>query len=282
MEQDTEDLEYSMIKHGEKRWFEREASRFSGFAVHGLGYFEAMVPGLVNRPNGTEDHLLMLFHDPVQVGCGGHVCEAPAGSLIIWDAAMSHLYGTESGDWRHSWLHCGGRNVQRLLRESSLPLETVLRIHEDDFLDGIQRLYEERSHPVFDPVILENLFQNLLHRIRRTLRRQESKQIPQRLLNCQTHIESRYNQPLNLSVLAEHAHMSVSHFSAEYRRHFGIAPLQYRTRLRMEEAVYLLRDVNLSISEIAERLGYPDIYHFSKQFKKYYGQSPMGKRGGMR
>ncbi len=282
MEQGTEYLEYSMISHGSKRWFERDASRYSGFAVHGIGCFEGMAPGLVNRPNGTGDHLLMLFHDPVQVGCEGQVRQTPAGSLVIWDADMSHLYGTESGQWRHSWLHCGGRHVPRLLRESGLPLATVLRVHEDDFLNGIRRLHEERTHPQFDPVILENVFQNMLHRIRRRLTRQEARPVPQRLLTCQTQIESRYNQVLCLKELAEHARMSVSHFSAEYRRHFGIAPLQYRTRLRMEEALYLLRDVNLSISEIAERLGYPDIYHFSKQFTKYYGHSPTAKRRELR
>jgi AraC-like DNA-binding protein len=49
----------------------------------------------------------------------------------------------------------------------------------------------------------------------------------------------------------------------------------------MHEAAYLLRDEHLSITEIAQQLGYTDLYYFSRQFRKYYGLSPRQMRNGM-
>ena len=46
----------------------------------------------------------------------------------------------------------------------------------------------------------------------------------------------------------------------------------------MSQATYLLRDHNRRIGEIAEEIGYPDLYAFSKMFKRYMGVSPRSFR----
>ena len=54
----------------------------------------------------------------------------------------------------------------------------------------------------------------------------------------------------------------------------GTSPSRYLTDLRMQKAKKLLLDSQLSIREIAERVGYPDPFHFSKSFKNAVGMSP--------
>lgn len=53
-----------------------------------------------------------------------------------------------------------------------------------------------------------------------------------------------------------------------------MTPMQYREAVRMHWAKQLLGSELFSISEIAARLGYYDIYHFSKKFKLHTGYSP--------
>lgn len=43
---------------------------------------------------------------------------------------------------------------------------------------------------------------------------------------------------------------------------------------RMHRAVYLLRDINQSVTEVGRAVGYEDIYHFSKLFKRHIGIAP--------
>ena len=68
------------------------------------------------------------------------------------------------------------------------------------------------------------------------------------------------------------------HFCAEFKKYYKCAPIEYIIKLRMNEALHHLHNINYSITEIAEKVGYEDIYHFSKLFKKQYRVSPMGMR----
>ena len=50
-------------------------------------------------------------------------------------------------------------------------------------------------------------------------------------------------------------------------------------RQRMAHARHLLRDVGLTVADVAQRVGYDDLYHFSKLFKKHCGISPRRGAG---
>jgi AraC-like DNA-binding protein len=54
----------------------------------------------------------------------------------------------------------------------------------------------------------------------------------------------------------------------------GISPMQYLQRLRMRGGANLLTETDLSVTEIALSLGYPDLYSFTRAYRKYYGTSP--------
>ncbi|MHC4886179.1 MAG: helix-turn-helix domain-containing protein [Planctomycetota bacterium] len=263
-----------------KHWFERGADTPGAFSVHGVGIRETMPPSLVNRPEGTGDTLLMLFHSTALVQSEEGFKECAPETLILWDESMGHIYGCETEAWCHSWLHCGGGTAKRLIHESGLDRNRLITGCGEIFLSGLALLYEERVRPDFDAVILGNHFESMLRGIKRLAGSSSAEQVPQRLLRAKRMVEVGYASGLRLEDLAAKANLSPSHFSSEYRRHFGISPIQDATRLRMLEAEHLLRDVNLSISEVAVRVGYPDIFHFSKQFKRRYGQNPTEWRRG--
>ncbi|MDY4975895.1 MAG: helix-turn-helix transcriptional regulator, partial [Clostridia bacterium] len=54
-----------------------------------------------------------------------------------------------------------------------------------------------------------------------------------------------------------------------FKSYFGITPLQYVFQKKMDYSRNLLLYTQISISEIAAMVGYDDISHFSKDFKKY-------------
>jgi AraC family transcriptional regulator of arabinose operon len=282
MDKITKLLEKTMISVNLKHWFGRGTNKPRSFSVHGVGYRETMAPCLINRPQGTGDILLMLFHDPVQVRTDGEVGTCTPETLVIWDCGMGHYYGSETGQWCHSWLHCGGGLAEQLIKESGLARDRLIANCGDIFTSGLEELYEERIQPAPDSAILNNLFENMLRRMARATASSRPAHIPERLLRAKRLLETGYATPVGLHELATKARLSPSHFSAEYRRHFGISPIQDQTRLRMLEAEHLLLDINLSIAEIAERIGYPDIFHFSKQFKRHHGHSPSQFRKSKR
>ena len=81
-----------------------------------------------------------------------------------------------------------------------------------------------------------------------------------------------------LRELAVRAGCSVDHLIRLFRRYKGVTPWEFVIRCRIERSGNLLRFSSHSIAQIAELLGYADIYSFSKQFKVYTGQAPSHYR----
>jgi AraC-like DNA-binding protein len=74
--------------------------------------------------------------------------------------------------------------------------------------------------------------------------------------------------------LAARAGMSRSAFSTRFRSLVGEPPLAYLTRWRMQVAADHLRDAQLTLPEIADRVGYRAEAAFSKVFKRLWGVAP--------
>lgn len=87
-------------------------------------------------------------------------------------------------------------------------------------------------------------------------------------------IDTDHQRPVRVRELAQLAGMSEKYFIAYFKRALGMTPGQYMYHLRMHKARELLYRRSLSVKQIADRLGYPDAYSFSKAFKKFYGTPP--------
>ncbi|WP_374992061.1 helix-turn-helix domain-containing protein [Paenibacillus sp. LHD-38] len=53
-----------------------------------------------------------------------------------------------------------------------------------------------------------------------------------------------------------------------------MSPMKFVQQLRMNEAALLMKQTDYKLAEIAQSVGYPDLFSFSKAFKKQLGVSP--------
>lgn len=68
--------------------------------------------------------------------------------------------------------------------------------------------------------------------------------------------------------------LSPAHFSRVFKEAEGQSPQEFLIQIRLSRARYLLSETDLSISQIADRLNYADVYFFSRQFKNAMGVPP--------
>jgi two-component system response regulator YesN len=68
--------------------------------------------------------------------------------------------------------------------------------------------------------------------------------------------------------------VSRNHLSFEFSRETGETFTAYLCRTRIEEAKRLLAQTELKVYEVGERVGYPNVEHFSRTFKRIVGVSP--------
>jgi len=83
----------------------------------------------------------------------------------------------------------------------------------------------------------------------------------------------------SLPELAARAALSRSAFAARFQRLLGVSPGQYLAELRMAEAQRLLRDADLSVVQIGERVGYATEAAFRRAFRRIIGVPPGALRG---
>jgi AraC-like DNA-binding protein len=79
---------------------------------------------------------------------------------------------------------------------------------------------------------------------------------------------------VSLADLARHVSMKVPTLIRLFRLETGKSPIQYHLQLRIEKAQMLLRHSMLTVTEIAEKMGYHSVHHFSNSFRKHAGKSP--------
>jgi AraC-like DNA-binding protein len=252
------------------------------FRINAFGIHEVMPPVTVNRPDGTGDWLFMLFHDRGRVVLSDGVHDVSSGSLICWPHGSGHQYGQNAGEWDHSWIHVDGDWVAERLVECGIREGAILKLEQPERMEPcLWRLYTElTNHQEPDPVILKNIFHNWLREVMRDLREGASPFVPEKIRGVKQYLDQHASRPVTLQALAEKAGLSVPHLCAEFRRCCGDSPINYLIGLRLKQARYLLLDRGLSVGEIAARVGYDDIYHFSKLFKKHFGVSPRAMRNG--
>ena len=82
--------------------------------------------------------------------------------------------------------------------------------------------------------------------------------------------------------MAATAHLSTAQFTRRFKGITGMTPNRFIVEERLGRAESYLRETDLSIQEIASRLGYQDVYFFSRQFRRFRGLPPSRVRNSER
>lgn len=86
--------------------------------------------------------------------------------------------------------------------------------------------------------------------------------------NALQYLEENYDKKITLCELAEKVYVSQWHLSKLLNKHTGQNFSEILNHIRIEKAKELLKDPSLRIGDIAEKVGFMDMAHFSRVFKK--------------
>lgn len=187
------------------------------------------------------------------------------------------LKGTEIGQLSEGVVH-GGPELLRLFRAMSEELST------------------RRAH--FRPII-ESMAQEAFHRVLRL--QEESQPRPRRpgpahempakaALSQQTlgaspkleavrrRLEEAVGEHIDLGTLSGELLISKDYLRHAFKKEYGVSPMQYLIRKRIDEAKVLLDTSALRSREIAERCGFENEFYFSRLFRQVAGMPPTDWR----
>jgi AraC-like DNA-binding protein len=94
-----------------------------------------------------------------------------------------------------------------------------------------------------------------------------------KLVLIKNYIDEHYNESISLSELEQLTGYGANHIISMFKKRFGTTPIQYQTNKRIQKAKELIIHSGMSVSEIADAVGYSNVHAFSKIFKRKTGTS---------
>lgn len=139
----------------------------------------------------------------------------------------------------------------------------------------------ENALPGFETICRAYMEILIVHLMRDTKFHLTSDPLPSSSSQCaavRRYIDSHFKEQLTLEHLAEIAHINKYYLAHSFKEEFGISPISYQLSRKIEESCYLLQQTNMSLSEIAQVLGFSSSSYFSQIFRKAKNISPSDYR----
>lgn len=88
------------------------------------------------------------------------------------------------------------------------------------------------------------------------------------------YLDMHYAEGITIRKAASYAGVDRAHFSRKFHSVYGLSPVRYLQRLKIDAAKRMLTETSFTPAEIALSVGYADLFSFSKAFKKCTGMTP--------
>lgn len=236
---------------------------------------------LINRPSGSGNYLLLLFLSDIYISLEQKKQHYEKGTIILYSPTHPQYYHQPFQGFDNDWIHFSGNQVLNFLTTIQFPLNEPIRIEKTDEIHHLIRQLEEESlkNDNFQDILLDLLLRKILLIISRSYHtynsaRSDNPKLEESFRSARSTILSRLQYPWSIDEMAALTGLSTSRFSHFYQQLFQISPKKDLISERMNMACFLLESKSYSVSEVAQKVGYDNVYHFSKQFKLIYGKSP--------
>lgn len=127
-----------------------------------------------------------------------------------------------------------------------------------------------------DPIQVNIVYKSLCNRLIDKSKR------PDMIIEVQKYINRYYfNEDLSIAEIANKIEVSQTYLTRLFKRNLKMTFVEYLTNVRIKNAIILMRDPTLTLSEVAELVGYNTKHYFSNVFKRHVGISPQDYRLGI-
>lgn len=229
-------------------------------------------------------HYYNLFHflDPVRVRVGNGFLETKPNACIISCPKQIRGFHFEKESVMN-WTHLD-KSSEMLFEKYNLPVGQVFYPEKpgliDELFGKIRREFGTANS--YREELLDSYLQELLIRLARSLEKGKTTfdtAVHNGLWALRGEMIAQPTRDWSVGELASRLSLSPSRFHAVYKANFHISPMKDLIAARMALAKsVLLRYDNLTMPQVAERLGYKNQYHFIRQFKAYTGITPGAYR----
>lgn len=249
---------------------------------------EECLPGHFWGPGLRDSYIIHFVHSGrgwFQIGEKTYPVARGEGFLIP-PGTIVHYRADENEPWTYSWFGFAGLHAKSFMERARLiPGRPVFAPRSDSgfgrFYDELLRVRPERGGDAFSLGVLYRLMAELIACAPVAATEPEPPRSRELYVRRAIElIESSYSQKLSVLDIARSVGLDRTYLSGLFKTRFGVSLQTFLLEYRMHRAADLLRNPELSVSDISRSVGYTDPFLFSKMFKKVIGSSPRHFREG--
>ena len=201
------------------------------------------------------------------------------GSVIFVFPGQRHNYrpSKETG-WIEYWVGFNGHFFNSLVQEGILTKEhTYLEIGvRDSIINIFEEIFDEvhAQRPFYQIKACSGIMSLIAELITFERRKDQPDYFQSIVEKAKILMENNIFHTINLSGISRQLGLSASRFNAIFKNYTSMSPYQYFIHIKINRAKGLLEHENLSVKEVAHKLGFEDQYYFSRLFKLKTGIAP--------
>lgn len=248
-----------------------------------VGFFPKAGHHYMNRKEGIEEYILLCCTEGEGViEMQGKKYILKKGEAFCVPRYRAHVYyAREENPWSILWVHFKGEDTRFYPLEECkiIPIGSTYAINRIRFL--FEQLFRilEGSYTLGNFIYISQVLSLILADIYAREKREIASQ-NKHVTNMIKYMYQHMDEKLTLDDLAGIFGLSKGYINAVFLKCTQHAPIDFFIILKMREACKLMREQDLYIYQVAQRLGYKDQYYFSRLFKKVVGVSPENYKKG--
>lgn len=239
------------------------------------------------RKNGRTDYyILFVISGSITVTFDGMDFPAKKGDLVIYyPNTPQKVVKRKADNPANYWVHFNGYAIPEILSQCGLSKNGVYTVGKVDVISDIFKQMILAQRLAKNKIQINSLFMRLLSEIassEETMMPRAASQISpaNRIVQGIIQMEWEYKKPRRISEYAKLCGMSSGRFSVVFKEATGKTPQRFIEEVRITKAREMLINTSLSISSVAENVGFRDPLYFSRVFKRSVGISPTEYRKG--
>jgi AraC-like DNA-binding protein len=231
-----------------------------------------------------EVQLVLLYSGEAQISIDGALSMVPAQTVfVLLPGHLEYFVFAKHTRTHHGWVsispHLLPETLLKKLRDGprNVPLSNQLHhliqlglsVSNNDIEPNLSSLHD----------VLISLGQTAVRQFvldAETLGRKTVQ--PRALQIAQQFIDTQFSESIQVSDIARHAGVSSQHLGKLFKTHLQVTPAHYLWQTRTRRGAELLQATGLSVTEIAERCGFQNPFHFSRMIRNQFGLSPRAFR----
>lgn len=252
-------------------------------SVYNVGYQKC--DALHQWGPGVRDHYLIHY---VISGCGyyeqkGARYELHAGdTFLVYPNQEITYFADVSDPWEYAWVGFNGSDAPAILNATDFTREHPFITdtpYGEKICHQLLRIYEARGNE-FDRTVemAGRLYTALALFMRGATKKVRQTSYAGYVQKAVAYISANYSYPITVEDIADYVGLSRSHLFRSFEKVMEKSPKEYLTAFRIRQACSLLEKSDLSVTAIANSVGFENNLYFSKAFHKAKGVSPKNYR----